>query len=286
MKRQKRIPERAGRLPAAALALLLCLLLLCSSTCAWAEDDYSRDPELVIARSLVKAFGLKDDQGKAIVPRKAPEVHGRGIPDERESREDFRGVMKEYWMEPDYRGIVGYMSLQTGWEVSQFDAFSKTPWELPVYEPEGEEMKVSGTILHKTPVMVVDQRIHEEKGSRFRGWLQVIRLDEQQIVWIDVGQFVTVPYWTLSLEEAMNYGYCVAVYRDRSRYEPMDRKHHRGSLPEGIRVLMCDRKSSRYFSPEKGTNPLLGIVFRNSKSKGSSLRTFLFFNPEDLTLVY
>jgi hypothetical protein len=105
--------------------------------------------------------------------------------------------------------------------------------------------------------------------------------------WIDVTQFVTVPYWTLELKEAAKYGFCVAVYRSRSRYEPMDRKKHRGPLPEATRVLLCDKtKFPRYNSPDKENHPLLGIVFRSQKESESYFRVFLFFNTEDLTLVY
>jgi hypothetical protein len=84
----------------------------------------------------------------------------------------------------------------------------------------------------------------------------------------------------------MKYGYCIAVYRNKSRYEPMDRKKHRGTLPDGLRVLMCYTLASRYFSPNRPSNPLLGIVFKSSEKKESYARSFLFFNEDDLTLIY
>ena len=104
--------------------------------------------------------------------------------------------------------------------------------------------------------------------------------------WIDVTQFITVDYWNLPLPEAMKYGYCIAAYREKTRREPMDKKGHRGALPQGCRVLMCYSNPPRYFSPDNLNNPLRGIVFRSRKESESYLRTFLFFNPEDLVLIY
>ena len=116
--------------------------------------------------------------------------------------------------------------------------------------------------------------------------LQVVRLDSRELAWIDVRQFVTVPYWTLELPEAVRYGFCIAVYNEQSRHQALDRKGHRGPLPDGTRVLMCDRRTSRYLTPDREKNPLLGITFRNRDKKESYFRTFLFFDPADLTPVY
>ena len=251
-----------------ALALALALALP-----ALAEHTPPADVDLLMASNAVAAFGIKDENNQLITPRKAPEMNGRGEPE----------AVGE---EPDYRGVVGFAALQTGWEVSRFNTFTQTPWVLPVYEKDGDGWKVVDTIKHKTPVLIVDQEIREEKGKKFRGYLKAVRLDYNRMIWIDVAQFVTVPYWTLDLEDAVRYGYCIAVYRDASRYEPMDVRRHRGTLPEGIRVLMCDKRTSRYYSPNRETNPMLGIVFRSSEEKDAYFRTFLFFNRDDLTLVY
>ena len=253
--------------------LLTALLSVCLYAPAGTAEEARDDVALVLAQNAVENLGLKDAAGEPLVPREAPEMNGRGIPD-------------ETGKEPDYRGVVGYVSLQADWEVSRFNTFTETPWILPVYEQDGEEWKIAGQIQHKTPVLVTDQAVREGKGYRFFGHLQVIRLDSMEPAWIDVTQFVTVPYWTLALPEAVRYGFCIAVYNERSRSFAIDRKGHRGPLPEGIRVLMCDRRSSRYISPNKEHNPLLGIIFRNQEDTRSYFRTFLFFGEEDLTLVY
>lgn len=263
-----------GRLLRRLAALALALLLTAGVSLSAAEESSAVDVDLIMAQNAIAAYGVHDAEGRLMTPRKAPEMPGRGEP-------DAAGE------EPDYRGVVGYMSLQTSWDVSRFNTFTQTPWLLPVYEQDGDSWKVSSdAIKHKTPVLVVDQQLREGKGHKFVGYLKVVRLDIHRMVWIDVTQFVTMPYWTLELSEAVQYGYCIAVYRDNSRYEPMDRKGHRGTLPNGLRILMCDKKTSRYFSPDRENNPLLGIVFRSKKASESYFRTFLFFSLDDLTLVY
>ncbi len=272
----KPVTRYAGIRPAARRILILALAaLLCAgfAVSAAAESPEPVDVDLILAQNAAVAFSLKGPDGKLLKPRKAEELKGRGEPD----------VVGE---EPDYRGIVGYMALQTSWEVSRFNTFTQTPWLLPVYENTGEKWKVVDTIKHKTPVLVVEQRIREQKGHKFAGYLKVVRLDTHHMIWVDVKQFVTVPYWTMDLEKAVQYGYVIAVYRNNSRYEPMDNKKHRGTLPDGLRVLMCDTKTARYFSKEPAHNPLLGIVFRSKEEKDAYYRTFLFFNRDDLSMVY
>ena len=268
---------KTGKLTKRAAALLLALMLSAGMlSAALAEAPAAPAPmdvDLIMAKNAIAGFHVMDKDGNLMEPYKAPEKQGRGIPDE-------NGV------EPDYRGVVGYVSLQAGWEVSQFNTFTQTPWQLPFYEEKNGEWEVTGSIKHKTPVLVVDQQIREGKGHKYYGYLQAVRLDNHNMIWIDVTQFVTVPYWTFDLKEAVKYGYCIAVYKNSTRSEPMDRKKHRGILPDGIRVLMCYTLTARYFSPDRNHNPLLGIVFKGKEKKDAYTRTFLFFNQADLTLIY
>ena len=269
---------RTGRLTKRAFALLLALALAAGLLSAASAEDApmpaAMDVDLIMAKNAIAGFHAEGPDGKLLEPRRAPEMKGRGQPDE-------TGV------EPDYRGVVGYAALQNGWEVSKFNTFSETPWQLPVYEEkDGAWKEAADSIKHKTPVLVLDQRIREGKGHKYMGCLKVVRLDTHHIVWIDVTQFVTVPYWTYGLKEAVRYGYCIAVYRNSSRYEPVDRKNHRGTLPDGLRVLMCPTVTARYISPDKVNNPLLGIVFKSREKKDAYTRIFLFFNPDDLTMIY
>ena len=271
-----RAGDQSGhRKPFRRAALLLALVLLLSACLpAGAEEGGARtDIEMMLAQMAVSAMDLKDADGNPLVPRKEPETTGRGLASKNEP-------------EPDYRGVVGYMSLQTDWEVTRFSTFNQTPWRLPVYEEDGDGWKQCGMISHKTPVLVIDQKIAVGKAYNYYGYLKVVRLDTDEVVWINVTQFVTVPYWTLELREAIQYGYVIAVYRNQSKSEPTDRKKHRGPLPEGVRVLVGDNVTARYRSWDREHNPILGIVFRSNTETDSCYRTFLFFNPDDLIMIY
>ena len=270
MKTGKRtVRFRAGTL----LLALLVLLSVCLSAHAEQLNDPS-DVTMLLAENAVETFGLTDPDGNPLKPRQASEMKGRGDP-------DVTGV------EPDYRGVVGYVSLQTDFRViGRFNTFANMPWVLPVYRRDGDDFTEVDRIRHKTPVLVTDQVIREGLGHKYMGYLSVIRLDTLEQAWIDVINFATVPYWRLPLEQAMQYGYCIAVYRNVSRNEPLDIKAHRGALPDGTRVLMCFSNPPRYFSSDRERNPLLGIVFRSKVEGESFYRTFLFFSPDDLTMIY
>lgn len=260
------------------LSILLMTVLLLSACLPVLADGKpaehpSGDIDLILA--LDAAGSLPGPDGRPLRVHKDPSLEGRGV----RSKGD---------PEQNYIGVLGYMALQTGWEVTQFSTFTQTPWELPWYEQTGEdEWKVSGIIAHKTPVLVADQKTYESMGYNLRGYLKVCRLDTFEVGWVDVQQFVTVPYWTLPLEEAYKYGYCIAAYKETSRYLPLDRTGHRGPLPDGVRVLICDWKSStRYPSKDKANNPIMGIIFRTNQASDSYYRTFLRFSLDDLTLIY
>ncbi len=256
---------------------LLAALVLLLSVCPAGQAKTAEGPDsvtMILAEDAVRQYGLLDAEGNPLTPRAAPEMKGRGSPD-------------EPGKEPDYRGVVGYMALQSSWDMSRFSTFASSPWVLPVYERNGQRWKAAGDIQHKTPVLVTDQCLKEGRGHKFAGYLRVVRLDSGEPAWIDVTQFVTVPYWTMDLEDAVGCGYCIAVYSDRSGIAPVDRKGTRGTLAADTRVLMCDPLFSlHYISPDKGNNPLLGIVFRDGETEGTYYRTFLFFSPADLTLIY
>lgn len=253
------------RAAAFALALLLAPPAIARAETAMADAD------LLLAGNAIRAFNIQGPDGELLVPRRAEEMHGRGKPDS--------GLD-----EPDYVGVVGFAALTPSEKISSFSTFDRTPWVLPAYQREGEKWTVSGTVLHKTPVVVVDQVLRPGPDQDYRGYLQVIRLDKNERIWLKVTQFVTVPYWTLPAAEAVNYGNFIAVYRNASRHDPKDGSGRSGSIPDGMHILLADRGNSRYFSPDRENNPFLGIYFPNGEEDETG--SFLFFGPADLTIVY
>ena len=255
------------RAAASALVLVLALPAVSGAETAGAEADL----DLLLAGNAIRALDVKGPDGETLVPRRAEEMRGRGKPDS--------GTK-----EPDYVGVVGYATLTPSEKIGSFSTFDRTPWVIPAYEREGDKWSVSGAVLHKTPVVVVDQVLRPGPDRDYRGYLQVIRLDRNELIWLKVNQFVTVPYWTLPAGEAVNYGNFIAVYRNASRHDPKERSGRSGSIPDGMHILLCDRGDSRYTSPDSENNPFLGVFFpgRGETETG----TFLFFGPADLTIVY
>ena len=252
-------------------AALLLVLLLAAPAFSGADSALMTDADLLLAGNAIHAFGVKGADGEELVPRRAAEMPGRGVPG--------AGLA-----EPDYVGVVGYATLPPSEKASTFSTFGQTPWLIPAYEKQGEKFVESGTLPHKTPVVVINQILRPGQDQRYRGYLRVIRLDTNKVVWIKVTEFVTLPYWTLPVTEAVLHGNCIAVYRNASRYEPRDRGARSGSMPDGTHILLCDVGGARFSSPDPLKNPLLGIVFPKGEETEEGL--FLFFNPADLTLVY
>ena len=260
-----------------ALLLVTALFLAAGLPAAKAatQEKAAADIDIILALDVAGTLDLKGPNGSPLMIHRLAGSAGRGAHSKGEP-------------EPDYIGVLGYAALQTGWDVTRFNTFVQTPWQLPWYEEDEKgSMKVANVINHKTPVLVFEQKIHESFGYSYTGYLHVARLDTFETGWIDVTQFVTVAYWKMELSEARKYGYCIAAYREKSRFLPMDGKGRRGPLPDGERVLLVDWKSSsRYTTKDKENNPYLGIIFRDSKDPNAYYRTFLHFNPEDLTLIY
>ena len=182
--------KRTARFRTGTLLLALLVLL---SVCLSAQAEQLNDPTdvtMLLAENAVETFGLTDPDGNPLKPRQASEMKGRGDP-------DVTGV------EPDYRGVVGYVSLQTDFRViGRFNTFTNMPWVLPVYRRDGDDFTEVDRIRHKTPVLVTDQVIREGLGHKYMGYLSVIRLDTLEQAWIDVINFATVPYWRLPLDAA------------------------------------------------------------------------------------
>ena len=92
-------------------ALLLVFLLLAGPLSPAGAESAGGTPDVdvVMARNAVYVLSLKGKDGNPLQPRKEPDMYGRGEP-------------LVYGEEPDYEGVVGYVSLQTSWEVKEFSA--------------------------------------------------------------------------------------------------------------------------------------------------------------------
>ena len=64
-------------------------------------------------------------------------------------------------------------------------------------------MVKGGSLAHKTPVLVIRQKLKEDGKGGYTGWLQIVRLDTREICYIKASCFATLPYWQLPIAEIL-----------------------------------------------------------------------------------
>lgn len=206
----------------------------------------------------------------------APEV-------EKATWRDGRGKTS-YSSEPDYAGVLGYVSVWTGEGLDKNASFSETPWTVPVYQPDKQFWAETGSIPHKTQVVVIGQKLEKKSYKQYEGYLQVIRMDTKEPCWLKVEHFITDPYWEKSLTRAIEEGYCIATFNQVSNYYPVTKGNEKADLPDGTLVLLPPKTSVHGSSPDKTNNSVGGIVFKEwAKGYGG---VTVWFNEKDLTLSY
>ena len=206
------------------------------------------------------------------------------VPDvEKATWRDGRGKTS-YSSEPDYAGILGYVSVWTRDGLDKNASFSETPWTVPVYQPDKQFWAETGTIPHKTQVVVIGQKLEKKSYKQYEGYLQVIRMDTKEACWLKVEHFITDPYWEKSLTRAIEEGYCIATFNQICNYYPVTKGNEKADLPDCTLVLLQPKNSIHGSSPDKTINSVGGIVFKElAKGYGS---VTVWFNEKDLTLSY
>ena len=112
------------------------------------------------------------------------------------------------------------------------------------------------------------------------------RTDNGEKVVINVANFITKPYWTYSdLTEAAKIGHYIAKYHQVSNYYPVGRNNDKVELEDGMNVLVVgvNHLSSRS-NPDNKIYTIEAIVFKEWQYGYSGVD--IYFNPEDLTMVY
>ena len=206
----------------------------------------------------------------------------------RRSWADDRGMVGTSKYEPDYIGALGFVAVYDNQNMEKNANFGTTPWKVPVYQKDKQFWQETGSIDHKTEVVVIGQELELPKRSystsRCSGYLQVIRMDTGEACWLNVENFVTSAYWEKSLTGAMEKGYCIASFKQVSDYYPVTKGKEKTELEDGTLVLLPMKSKNYTSSPDKTNNPIVGIVFKEWKYGFGGVN--VFFNEADLTLVY
>lgn len=206
----------------------------------------------------------------------------------RRSWAEDRGTVGTSKYEPDYIGALGYAAVYDTQDLEKNSDFGTTPWKIPVYQKDKQFWEETGTIDHKTEVVVIGQELELPKRSystsRCSGYLHVIRMDTGEACWLNVENFVTSAYWDKSLTSAMEKGYCIASFKQVSDYYPVTKGNEKTELEDGMLVLLPMKSKNYASSPDKTNNPIVGIVFKEWKYGFGGVN--VFFNEKDLTLIY
>ena len=199
-----------------------------------------------------------------------------------------RGTIGTMKSEPNYVSSLGYAAAYEDQKLEKNSAFSTTPWKIPVYQKDKQFWAETGTIDHKTEVVVIGQELEMPKKkystSRCTGYLHVIRMDTGDDCWLNVENFVTSAYWDSSLTSAQEKGYCIATFKQVSDYYPVTKGNKKTELEDGTLVLLPMRSKEYGTSPDKTNNPVPGIVFKQWRVSYGGVT--VWFNADDLTLTY
>lgn len=187
-----------------------------------------------------------------------------------------RGISDSGRSEPNYVGVTGYAVISPSQEHSleDTDEFTKIPW------------MVSDTIEHKTEVTIKSQNLEHQGWGTYHGTLTAKRTDNGKKVIINVANFITKPYWTYSdLAEAAKIGHYVAKYHQVSNYYPVGRNNDKVELADGMEILAVGTNQlSSSGNPDNKIYSIKAIVFKEWQYGYGGVD--VYFNPEDLTMVY
>lgn len=183
--------------------------------------------------------------------------------------------------QPDYKNVIGYVSVGYNEEtlLESNNSFSETPWKIPIYDKIDGKYVETGSVDHKTEIIVISQDLEHEEYSNYSGFLLVENIDNNEQFYINVNNFITKNYWSLfSLEDAASFGYFIAEYHQTSKYSPITSSNQTVTINDGTTVLVI-RNSSR-----ASNNSLEAIVFKEWENGYGGIS--IFFNKDDLSLIY
>lgn len=275
----------AGFRRGTALFLLLAVLAGMLPACAdtgggnGTIDDITGQTQLTLAAAALEKNKETDADLQDITIRQNGQVYGRGISDEPSGAE------------PKYTGLVGYAVAANNASITFTKESAAFPWEVPGYLLYEKRWYYTKALQHKTSVLVVRQVLKEVGDGVYTGRLKVIRLDTGETCWMDVENFITVPYWFYPVRRAVRYGNTVAAYKRKGRRLPINETGRTVRVENDTNVLIPGNGVWDKRSPE-GSRMIPGVIFTermrvvNGKEFRETVANVLLFPEEDLTMIY
>lgn len=186
--------------------------------------------------------------------------------------------------EPQYVGVVGYAAVYFG-DLDWRDGPHDTPWHIKTYERDKQFWhETTEGLAHKTEVVVRQQMLEHKGYDNYGGYLEVERLSDGRRFYIDVGNFITDPYWTYGdVMSAIKVGKCFATFQQKSDYYPVNIENKKVDIPDGTWVIV-DGTTGTYGrgGPDNSTHQITALYWREDLQRYAGA----FFNKEDLQLQY
>ena len=194
-----------------------------------------------------------------------------------------RGESDKNRTEPEYVNIIGYAVVsdaQTNQLQKQAELLDAEEWTVPKYVKDKQFWNEDGSIPNGTEVIVREQALENKNlYGKYKGYLLVERTDTKEQCYIDVENFVTRPYWTYVVDEAVKTGDFVAEFNQKSDYYPVDDSGKKLEISDGTRVLVTGTPMSTGTIKPKETG-ITAYIWMDGKSRKC------FINSQDLTIVW
>ena len=275
----------AGIRRGAASVLLLAVLGGMAPVCAETGgktsdiDNYTGQTQETLAAAALEKQKGNDEDLKDITIRQNGLIYGRGVSDEPSGAE------------PDYTGLVGYAAVANNGEADPETGGTDFPWTVPAYLLYSKRWYYTRPMQHKTGVLVIRQMLKETESGLYTGRLKIIRMDTGEICWMDVENFITVPYWFYPVRRAVKYGNTVGAYRQKGSRVPTDGNGKPAEVADDTNVLIPGYGVWGIRPPE-GSGMIAGVIFEEqvTEKDGQEIREtvsrILLFPEEDLTMIY
>ena len=195
-----------------------------------------------------------------------------------------RGLIDFTGHEPNYTDAIGYASVYTEAGLENNSVYTATPWTIPVYIRIDGELVPNGTIDHKTKIGIISQELTKQNGREYQGFLKFQDIETGQIGYINVKNFVTMPYWELDVSTAVNKGYCIAVFRQSSNYAPIYKNGKKATVKANSQVLLPARGTYYVSVMNRVDYQIVGIMFDTKNNE--VVPQYVFFNKNDLQMIY
>ena len=267
------------------LVLGLIIVFSVYSRSGRAKKQQPELPAAAVKTAVPESTEAKEEQKQTSAPVKESEEKKDGV---RNESKNGRGRSDRGREEPHYVGVIGYAAVdfpQT-YKIENTDQFEdESLWTVPTYRKDKQFWEETGSLPHKTEVIVREQNLKHEKYGNYSGYLLVEKTDDGSQYYIDVKNFITKPYWTYQndLREAALTGDFVARYNQVSDYYPVDSGADKLEIPDGTAVLVTGVTGTggKFNRDETGIEAIVWKQWRNGYGGVKC-----HFNEKDLTITY